>query len=83
MIRISLTISLVALAFLFPWWVTCLASFIVLCFYDYAEIVIVGALLDALYGSSGWSQILFSLSAFLAFASSLYLKPKLAAYNPL
>jgi len=77
-IRILLDLALLASFFILPWWFVVCACFIMLWFADYWEIIIVGALLDALYG-----KLLFALLAYIVFVVSLYLKPRLTFYTRL
>ena len=81
--RAVITVGIIVSAFLFSWWVPCIASLVALVFFDFAEIILVGAIIDVLYGSQGFWRIAFSLIAFAIFALSLYLKPRLSLYNPL
>jgi hypothetical protein len=83
MSRAILTIAILISVFIFPWWVACVLAVTGTFLFDYAEIVIVGALLDALYGLYGFPRILFTSLALLVFAVALYIKPKLSLYNPL
>jgi len=75
-IRIILDVIIFSVAFLFPWWIAVLLAIVALWYFDYLEIIFLGAIIDALYGHY-W----FTIATFLLFVLSVYIKPRLAFYH--
>ncbi len=74
--RIFSDIIILLCIFLTPWYIPLILSLFMLVFFDYIEIIFVGAMIDALYG--GKLFVLLTASIFIIF---VYLKPRLAFYS--
>jgi hypothetical protein len=81
--RIILNLIIIGSAFLLPWWCPFLLSLVALWYFNYIEIILIGALLDTLYATSfhSWQHILFTLVGFLLFVLAEHIKPKLSFYS--
>lgn len=74
--RILADIIVILSVFFTPWYVPVAMALILMFFFNYIEIIIVGAMLDALYGG-----YIFIWSAFFAFVIIVLLKSRLAFYS--
>ena len=59
-----------------PWYIPLILSLFLLVYFDYIEIVFVGAMIDALYGGK-----MFVLLGTVVFIGFIFLKPRLAFYS--
>ena len=74
--RIFADIIIFLCIFLTPWYIPLILSLFLLVYFDYIEIVFVGAMIDALYGGK-----MFVLLGTVVFIGFIFLKPRLAFYS--
>ncbi len=74
--RIIADIIIFFCVFLTPWYMPLIFSLFLLVYFDFIEIIFVGAMIDALYGGK-----LFVLLSAVAFIGFIFLKPRLAFYS--
>lgn len=81
-LRVILDLLLVVSIFVFPWYFVVFLSLLLLMFFKPFEVVIVGVLMDALYGTELWgSEFVFTIMSLSALILIYFLKRNLLIYS--